>query len=285
MLIGVLISGCLWGVSCTQIWYYFRSPRARDDGLLLKALVVLAWLSDTTHQALISHSLYHYTVTIFGNREGLKHNISSLAIQTVVQEFSAFLVQCFYAQRIWKFSEKNVYLAATILPLIFAQLGLVIANTILNYQSLTFTELHLHNQSLTPACVAVTVATDAVLAISMCVLMHRKRSGISGCEDLCSTYDILDKLMLMTLGSGAVTSVCALAILITYVALPNSFVWIALFFLLGRLYINSLFVALNFRSTLRDRYSEEKPLTISVGGRFDRLSSPTSPSTAASNAA
>lgn len=57
----------------------------------------------------------------------------------------------------------------------------------------------------------------------------------------------------MTLGSGAVTSVCALAILITvksqvllelvyigltrflkYVALPNSFVWIALFFLLGR---------------------------------------------------
>ncbi|KAJ3865323.1 hypothetical protein EV359DRAFT_80592 [Lentinula novae-zelandiae] len=71
LLIGVLISCALWGISTAQTYIYF-STFYHHDTLRLKSLVVFIFVLDTAHQIMLSHSIYIYLVSNFGNVEYLE---------------------------------------------------------------------------------------------------------------------------------------------------------------------------------------------------------------------
>ncbi|KAF8624450.1 hypothetical protein AX15_005868 [Amanita polypyramis BW_CC] len=52
--------------------------------------------------------------------------------------------------------------------------------------------------------------------------------------------------------SGALTSMCSLAALITFGVMPNNLVYAGIFFLLTKLYVNSYLAMLNARKAMRD---------------------------------
>jgi hypothetical protein len=54
----------------------------------------------------------------------------------------------------------------------------ITAELFCSYHSSTFQELVYNNRHLTPASVSISVAADTFIAVSMCVLLHSKRSGI-----------------------------------------------------------------------------------------------------------
>jgi hypothetical protein len=46
--------------------------------------------------------------------------------------------------------------------------------------SSTLLDIELNQRAITPACVAISVAADLLLAITMCILLHFKRAGTEG---------------------------------------------------------------------------------------------------------
>jgi len=77
-------------------------------------------LLDTTHQVVMTHSMYLYVVTFYGNlaRESI---INSTAIaEYAITAFSALLVQLFFVFRAWRLSGRNYIIAVVLLVLSLA---------------------------------------------------------------------------------------------------------------------------------------------------------------------
>ncbi|PCH38945.1 hypothetical protein WOLCODRAFT_37260, partial [Wolfiporia cocos MD-104 SS10] len=88
--------------------------------------------------------------------------------------------------------------------------------------------------------------SDMLIASSLSVFLYRCQTGFT------RTDSILRKLMAYSIESGVLTSVCALACLIAYATMPHNYIYIAMYFVLSKLFLNSLLANLNARDTLRE---------------------------------
>ncbi|OJT07732.1 hypothetical protein TRAPUB_1376 [Trametes pubescens] len=90
------------------------------------------------------------------------------------------------------------------------------------------------------------VLADVLIAASMCVLLAQRRTGFS------RTDSIVRVLTMYSINTGALTSLCALLCLVSYATMPTNFVFIAFYFILPKLFLNSLLATLNARRPLRE---------------------------------
>ncbi|KIK02622.1 hypothetical protein K443DRAFT_677467 [Laccaria amethystina LaAM-08-1] len=240
--IGVVVSGWLFGVSCIQAWYYFTH---QSDRWPLKALVSGVMLTDAIHQGLITHTVYTYTITNWGNEAFLNEIVRTLAVQVIFSGFTTFIVQCFLAWRIWRLSGGKVWLIVIIVLLILGEFGVNLAYTIISLRFETFAQVT-HLKALSITINALAAAGDTVIAASLCTMLHRSRTGFH------RSNTIITKLIVFSINTGLLTSFCALASLVSILAWPTAFIYIAFFFCLGRLYTNSLLATLNARKSIRE---------------------------------
>ncbi|KAK0457336.1 uncharacterized protein EV420DRAFT_521262 [Desarmillaria tabescens] len=82
---------------------------------------------------------------------------------------------------------------------------------------------------------------DFVIAGAMCYYLHKSRSMTS----FSSTTQTLIRLMRLVVVSGLATSACSLLTLVSYIAWPDTLIFVAIDFILPKLYINSLLAMLN----------------------------------------
>ncbi|KZP34747.1 hypothetical protein FIBSPDRAFT_915860 [Athelia psychrophila] len=196
VLIGVIVAAALWGVTCAQVMFYYKTfPRDRK---LIKSLVAAVWISDTLHQILISHTVYVYLVTFYGDFNAIGKIVWSIVVEVLVNS-----------------------------ALVLGELGKWI---------------------VFDASMAINVfgvASDLFLSITLCFLLHRSRSGVK------RTDTMINVLILFTMNTGLLTSLCAVASLVSILAAPTTFIYIAFFFNIGRMYSNTLLVVLNARDSIR----------------------------------
>jgi len=89
-------------------------------------------------------------------------------------------------------------------------------------------------------------ATDFLIASTMCFYLAK---GISG---FARTDTMIKKIMLFLVGSGMLTSATSVTVLICFVAMPNNLVFVAVEFMLPKLYTNCFLTMLNSRHRIRD---------------------------------
>ncbi|KAF9647046.1 hypothetical protein BDM02DRAFT_2821025 [Thelephora ganbajun] len=244
-LIGVIVSAALYGVSCAQVFYYFQHY-SKKDGRGTKAVVVAALISDTIHQALISHTIYTYLVTNYYKPQKLNDLVWSLVVEVLFNGITALLVQSFYAVRVWKFSQRNLLITVILAVFIVAEFVSVVVYVAKGIHFRTFTELH----TLKPLSMTVNVLAvvgDVLITVVFCILLSRARSSVQ------RSNTMITLLIAFSVQTGMLTSLCAVASLVTIIASPNTFIYICFYFLLGRLYCNSLLATLNVRKAIRGR--------------------------------
>ncbi|KAF8885055.1 hypothetical protein CPB84DRAFT_1816875 [Gymnopilus junonius] len=202
-------------VSIVQAWYYFLH---QQDPWSLKALVSAVMAFDTVHQILITHTVYTYTVTNWGMKMnlGLLSGGSMLVGFLHFQGLTAFLVQSFLTMRVWRF---RLHFKT------YAQLAEI------KYLSILVN--------------ALAAAGDVFIAAALCTLLHLSRTGFQRSDTM------INKLILFAVNTGFLTSLCAVASLISIIVAGNTFLYIAFFFCIGRLYTNSLLATLNARKMIR----------------------------------
>ncbi|KAG1742673.1 uncharacterized protein EDB91DRAFT_1127413 [Suillus paluster] len=86
---------------------------------------------------------------------------------------------------------------------------------------------------------------DIFVASSLCYLLATSRTGFSSMDSFIKT------LIAYTINTGCVTGICSVAIIITCAVMPHNFIFLAVEFLLAKLYVNSFLALLNARHYLQ----------------------------------
>ncbi|KAH9902918.1 hypothetical protein C8Q73DRAFT_778030 [Cubamyces lactineus] len=257
-LIGLAVTGSLFGVSTAQAcWYYKHYPRDRE---FLKTLVGIIWAFDVFHLLLYGATMWTYLV---------RKEVQALGPTTLPWESSAQLlcnacaiviIQSFYTYRIWTLS-KNRTLAALLVcnliiciaplvqhpcqyTIVFGDFGLAFTLFLKSIMTVDV-EDYIGLTSLDIALSSVTATTDVLLSTTLVILLAMSRTGSVGANRL------INKLMLYTINTGSLTSICAICSLIAVIILPTTAIYVMFYYIGTRLYSISLLATLNAREGLR----------------------------------
>ncbi|KAF8803764.1 hypothetical protein BYT27DRAFT_7214366 [Phlegmacium glaucopus] len=260
--VGVVCAGMLYGVSCVQTWYYFF--KYRQDVWYIKALVASVFAFDTVHQILISHTVYHYLVSNYNNPAVLADMVwphlfqeYSRQLEVLFNGFIGLLVQGFLTLRVWRLSGNNVPLTAVVGTLVLAGFGCSVAFTVQSMKLRTWAELK-ELKGLSMAVNLLGVVVDVLIAAALFYFLRRSRTGFKKSDTMIS------RLIMFTVSTGFLTSICAIASLVSILVWGQTLIYVAFYFSLGRLYSNSVLATLNARQSIRGLGEDSDELSFSL---------------------
>ncbi|PBK81113.1 hypothetical protein ARMGADRAFT_1171568 [Armillaria gallica] len=270
LFIGATIAAVLFGIMNVQVLIYYK--RYPKDWALYLYSVALFWVLDSVHFALGAHALYYYLIDMYGNLLGalLGNAIWSLRLQLLVKVWIIVFVQGVYAIRLWKLGRHF----HKILPwFVFFAVAVSFGNSVVPLASTVFCtypppfpsgagilmsyETYIPQNLVSISTIgisiyifySVAITTDVIIALMMCYYLHESRAIIH----LPFTARKLLGLMRLALISGLATSACSLFALFTYFAWSDTLIFVAIDFILPKLYINSLLAMLNYRQQSSSR--------------------------------
>ncbi|KAF9499092.1 hypothetical protein BDN71DRAFT_1503467 [Pleurotus eryngii] len=255
--IGCVLASALYGVSTIQTFYYYNNYSR--DPIHIRALVLAVWIFDTTHQALISHTVYHYVVSNYFNPPALMNMVWSILVEVLFNGFIGFIVQGYLTYRIWRLSNKKIWVICLIGPFVLAELVCSVVFTIMGLQMKTFTDLaELKGLSMTVNIIAA--VGDLFISICLVYMLYHRRTGFK------RTNTVISRLIIFTINTGSLTTLFAIASLVSILVWDDTLIYVTFFFCIGRLYANTFLATLNARSILRSVGQEDDVNTFHLSG-------------------
>jgi len=243
MLVGTLLSYALFGVTTTQVYIY--STRFHGDPRWIKAMVGGVWLCELGHAICIAHSLYVLCITNYGHPESLAHIPNSLLISTFLGGLISSGVETFFGYRIYVLS-KSLWIPMLCWAMALFQFAARTVGIFGFGIREPLAEFVAKFNWLFDAVWVVGSANDLLIAATLVFLLYRQRSNAHK-----STAAMVDKLITWTIETGVVTSMAGIIMLGFFVSTQTSFVWLAWYLVIARLFSNSLMASLNSRASLR----------------------------------
>ncbi|KAH9009700.1 hypothetical protein EDB85DRAFT_2162418 [Lactarius pseudohatsudake] len=288
VVLGWGISSLVFGMLCIQVWTYYQ--RYPNDHWSYKVLVFALWALEALHQIFVGHVVWFYLVENFGSSKVfLKPPVWTLSAQTLLGSLIGTIVKICFGMRVWKFSRGNylvtglivrrlaalvretfVYisfrLAWRLLNLppaierkyILSRDGLALTTTNAKY----FASFHLkvaqadQIKTIGSAALSLGMVTDVFTAASLSYFLHKMRTGFKRSDTL------INRLIIYSVNTGALTSVFSAAVLASYNLMPSNLIYIALYFVLSKLFANSCVGTLNTRRFIQGRGTDREEATI-----------------------
>jgi len=262
--VGLVVSAVLYGVSLLQTYIYFnRFPR---DSWRLKLLVVAVWFLDTLHLFLCATEIYWYLVLNFFNPPALGTTHWSLDLQGDCEGFIGLAVQMFFAQRVWKVS-KNWYLTGFIVVLGLLHFALGIFFSVEAFLLKDFSKFPQLTWATITGLGGAAVA-DLAIAGTLVYYLNKSRTGFK------RTDSIINTLMIYSINTGLVTSICALLNVIFAIITPTEQIYTAFFWCLAKLYVNSFLATLNSRQSSSGTLSPPDSAALHLSSNMSGSSGP-----------
>ncbi|KAJ7627391.1 hypothetical protein FB45DRAFT_60349 [Roridomyces roridus] len=243
LLIGVLVSTFFQGVLSLQTYIYYENYP--EDPFFLKALVAFLWVLDFAHLIMIGQAMYYYLVTNFGNAAALAVTTITLDLHLVFLAITTFTCQAYFLRRVWRFSNRNKLLTGLLTAGCTSTLvlDLLLAGQTLAARNSSDVPTNLRIESI--AVFSTGGANDLAIAFVLCWYLRRSKSEFE------RTNFVLTQLIQYTVSTGLLTSIFALGTLAAYIGSRETFIWLAIYVSLGRMYTNALLATLNSRRRLR----------------------------------
>ncbi|KAL4250053.1 hypothetical protein ABKN59_004927 [Abortiporus biennis] len=247
LFVGLLFATLFSGIGCLQTFNYFMNHNFKKDHVLLRLLVAFLWLLDISASLTSSKFCYAYFVTNYNNPIALLTlpDWSGSAFMTF-ESASDGLVRSLFIYRIWKL-RRQVSLAIVLMVLNLLTMAFNFAIAAKYQQLQIYSKLEDIKWMIISSFTLISV-TDTTIAAILCYLLKRMKSA----STLKRTSLQLETLMLYSIHTGALTSVCGICVVITYLAMPNNMVFMSIYLILPKLYHNALLATLNGRETLRN---------------------------------
>lgn len=244
--LGNILASIFYGITCVQTYLYFRTQS--KDGRLFKVLIAFLWMLDTAHLAVITHTLYFYLVSNYGNLASLVTPTWTMLAQVYFTCVSDLIIRGIYGRRVWFVASRSYLLAGAIGAISLTTFVTGFVFTTRAFQLRAYEQFHQISYLLYTA-LATGVAADILIAGSLCTCLYSSRTGFK------KTDSLVNILMLYAVNSSLLTTICAAACFITYTIWPNEFTYIGIYFSLSKLYFNSLLATLNGRQTIAEKIS------------------------------
>ncbi|KAI0729738.1 hypothetical protein C8Q72DRAFT_827620 [Fomitopsis betulina] len=244
MFIGVVLSTAVYGITCLQVYLYYMQY-SRDDSRAMKLFVAFLLVLDTFHVALLAMVYYHYSVTHFGDSHELNIDTWSLSAQNTVGGFMSFLVQCFFAHRLYQLSGKQLWLPIIICIISLGQLATAAAYTGVGI-SIKYLSASQKSTPFVTASLLLDVVCDSLIASSMIYFFRRKRTMFR------STRMALDLMITYALNTCLLTTVFTVVTLVLWYVATDTLIYSPFYWVLVRLYSCSLVSTLNTRENVKN---------------------------------
>lgn len=256
--VGGLLSATLFGCLACQTYLYFA--RFTSDGLALKITVSAISLLQLGQFVCIITILWTMSVSTYGDPSRL--NVLPLAadLTIILSGFTAFIVQSFYAFRLWKLT-RNIFLP------ILCEIISVVAQTsmlILSARAIYMKDLTTFMDS---QIVLISLgwlargACDFITTAGIAWTLKKKR--VSDFSDMVTT---VDRLIYWTLETALITSLMSVAMTTLFIVKRQNFVWFGVWLIYPNVVGNSLLASLNRRLLLRGTRRASRDDTQSRGG-------------------
>ncbi|KAJ8091020.1 hypothetical protein PM082_024627 [Marasmius tenuissimus] len=219
---GVMLATALWGVTCMQTWWYYDNYP--NDHRTLKVLVAATWISDTVHEALILHIVYEAGISNFGDVESLDRIPPFLYLEVLFNALTGLFVQLFLTFRIWTL-RKNFWLVCVLVVSIVAGFVVSLLYMIFGLHRRLFDTTSINEvKGLSMSINILAAVSDLLITASMCMILNMARTGFSWSDH------IINRLILFSMNTGLLTSIVACMSLVTILALPNTLVYAAFYY-------------------------------------------------------
>ncbi|RDB28743.1 hypothetical protein Hypma_014825 [Hypsizygus marmoreus] len=263
--LGNLIAGIFYGITCVQTYIYFK--RNDKDSTSFRLLIFFLWLLDTLHLALVTHGIYYYLISNYGNLPALASPTWSLLAQVYVTCISDLIIRGVFGRRVWLMAGKSKIIVTgiqrdlvRILPPSSPMPNIVLTESITfatrAYAGGTFAKFSQISYLLYIALGSGVVA-DFLIAGSLCRSLWKSRTGFR------KTDTLVNVLMMYAINTSLLTTICSGACFITYTIWPNEFTFIGIYFSLSKLFLNSLLATLNSRESLSEKINGVSDISMS----------------------
>ncbi|KAF9064116.1 hypothetical protein BDP27DRAFT_1450942 [Rhodocollybia butyracea] len=243
ILVGFPLALVLSGILIAQTAVYFRSPKSSDTWRM--SLLVTAFLVfDLLHSILLWNSAWEWFITEAGSNADLIP--TTMALTILITGISTFVAHSVYSWRIFRFSGRNYWITVPIV--VFAALRVVSATvtTVFMIKTKSFERFRHEIGWVFTTGLALSCAVDILIACVMTIILKQNRAQFS------TLHSVIDSLILYTLETGSITAIATIAASVTWltISLPN-LSFLALYFIIVKLYANSVLAMLNSRMSLR----------------------------------
>ncbi|KAI0741396.1 hypothetical protein C8Q80DRAFT_1273834 [Daedaleopsis nitida] len=245
ILVGLMVTGALFGVTASQVVWYYRHY-SRDRSFLKYMVAVVCGLDTLSLAFFVATEWQTLVIRDPATKTSLPWTSSA---QIICNAVSIAIIQSFYIFRIWTLSRSKI-LVGCLGTFVAADLALgftLFAQAVNSSGLIAFTTLVSYDVALS----AITTATDVFLSGSLVVLLTRSRTGISGSNRL------INRLLLYTINTGLLTSMCSIMTLITVVIFPTDAIYVMFYYIGSRMYTISLLSTLNAREGLRSSAEQQ----------------------------
>ncbi|KAI5121950.1 hypothetical protein M0805_002021 [Coniferiporia weirii] len=263
----LLIGSALWGAGTVQFYLYY-DRFWNVDKCWLKLYVVIIWLLDTAHQALVMRGTYALLVTDFSDLASLGILDRTIIDTIALTGFTCALVQALFILRIWRLSRENYVLTGCVISLAVAEFILFMLYYAKARHYARTAQLHAVFGLQSALDVTAAVA-DISIAGVLVYLLYSRRSGFE------KSNTVIKRLIMYTINTGLVTGLCAMAPMISGILWPNTYIYVLFYYLASRLYMNSILASLNSRRSRHDDSSEVsgQGLNVMMRSLFNHTSS------------
>jgi len=234
--------------------YYYVTTYWRRDRLPLKATMLLAFLVDLLDVIFQLMQVHFYILYSWSGKTVMAGISAGLA-----QGTSAFIVQALLSWRFWTLSRN-----AVVTVLLFT----VSLASFAGIWGLSMREVFHNKYSDIPSYrpyyllwLSCSVAADIFIAISLVFTLNRMKSEFR------PTRNLIQRIIMLTIGTGSATAVLAAVMLLDYLLNPNSN-YTAIGMPLGRLYTLNAFVLLLARNNIQKGVNVTNSTTGSVSANM-----------------
>ncbi|KAF7312436.1 hypothetical protein MIND_00257100 [Mycena indigotica] len=244
LLLGGLFASLLSGVVATDVVAYFRVYKADAPGL--KALILAIGALDLFHTGLIWTAMWEYAIANWGLTSRIDYIPWSIALTVLITAIVTFLVHCFFAQRIFRLSKRNWYMAASVVFFALVRLAAASVSTaeMLRYKS--FPVYMVHSRWILTFGLSMSSCVDILITALLLYLFKGSRRPKGS-----HLNQVLDQMSLYAFETGSLTCLGTIATMICWITMHHNLVFLGLHFAIGKLYAISLLVTLNTREGIR----------------------------------
>ncbi|KAI0717441.1 hypothetical protein C8T65DRAFT_641564 [Cerioporus squamosus] len=235
MLIGSILGAIAYGFTASQGYMYYS--RSLKEPLPARLWVFMTWLIDTVNTAFMTHLQYHYFLNNYANPAAFMTPVWSLVSMVLLTALVSFMVRAMFIRSVYQMSYGN--------PVPTAILGLLstfnlVCGVLATAKFLTIKDGNFQTiKEYVYLDFASAIAADVAVAAALLVYLTTHKGGSV------RTQSTLQKLQMYILGTGSLTVVIAVVALVTFIAMPQKFVFLTPFMVWSKFYTNALLSSLN----------------------------------------
>ncbi|KAJ7838266.1 hypothetical protein B0H13DRAFT_2419885 [Mycena leptocephala] len=255
--IGFAASCVVFGILLTQAWTYFgryNSDSAVNTGRsdIWNLIYWSGRVLEATDQAFIGYFVYFYTVTSAGNP------LAIVTLQQAIGSVVGTIVKCCFASRVYRFSDRNIFITGFILLLALGQLSVAMVFTARAFP-LSSIPAVFNLKTLATISLGLGLLTDVVTAGALCFFLWRMRTT----QKNSAANSMINRLVGDAINTGVLTTAVSLSTLLLFDFLEGNLFFGATYFMLSKLYAVSLLATLNTRRVVRGRGTDRDQATTS----------------------